>query len=224
MKIGDWIKDYRLKHDNMSLQAFADLSGFSKAYVAILEKGVNPSTGKPVSPTMTTFEKIARVAGMDVNDFIAMLDKDQTITLGFDVTKIPGYIPMPIENRKIPIVGTVKCGLNGLAFEYIDGYVFIDEYIAGDIMAFRCKGDSMKDVGISDGDIAIVRKQCNVENGELAVVIINGDEGTLKRIRHHDGILVLEAANQEYPPRIFAGEEINIVKIIGKVLEVRKKF
>lgn len=142
----------------------------------------------------------------------------------FDVTKIPGYMPLPIENKKIPIVGTVKCGPNGLAFEYIEGYVFVDENITGEAIAFRCKGDSMKDIGIADGDIAIVRKQCDVENGELAVVIINGDEGTLKRIRHHDGILVLEAANQEYPPRIFAGEEINIVKIVGKVLEVRKKF
>ena len=141
-----------------------------------------------------------------------------------DVTKIPGYVSMPVENKKIPIIGSVKCGPDGLAFEYIEGYVFIDENITGEVIAFRCKGDSMKDMGIADGDIAIVRKQCDVENGELAVVIINGDEGTLKRIRHHDGILALEAANQEYSPRIFAGEEINIVKIIGKVLEVRKKF
>lgn len=224
MKIGDWIRKYRSEHGNMSLQAFADLADFSKAYAAILEKGVNPSTGKPVSPTMTTFEKVANVAGMDVNDFIAMLDKDQTITLGFDATKIPGYIPLPIENKKIPIIGSVKCGLNGLAFDYIDGYVYIDHEISGEIMAFHCKGDSMKDIGIADGDIAIVRKQCNVENGELAIVIINGDEGTLKRVRYHDGVIVLEAANPSYSPRIFTGEDLNIVKIVGKVIEVRKKF
>ncbi len=80
MKLGDWIKDYRTAH-GLSLQAFADLCGFSKAYAAILEKGTNPTTGKPVSPTMQTFENIAKGVGIDVNEFIAMLDKDQTVTL-----------------------------------------------------------------------------------------------------------------------------------------------
>ena len=91
MKLGDWIKNYRLKHD-LSLQAFADLCGFSKAYAAILEKGINPSTGKPVSPTMQTFEKVAKVAGMDVNEFIELLDKDQTITLNSTEEKQSYYL------------------------------------------------------------------------------------------------------------------------------------
>ena len=197
---------------NMSQEELACKLGYkSLSSINKIEKGENDI---PQSKIIAFAKALDTTPG-------ALMGWDEDV---LDVTKIPGYIPMPIENKKIPIVGTVKCGPNGLAFEYTDGYVFIDEDIAGDIMAFRCKGDSMKDVGISDGDIAIVRKQCNVENGELAVVIINGNEGTLKRIRHHDGILVLEAANQEYSPRIFAGEEINIVKIIGKVLEVRKKF
>ncbi len=197
---------------NMSQEELACKLGYkSRSSINKIEKGENDI---PQSKIIAFAKALDTTPG-------ALMGWDEDV---LDVTKIPGYIPMPIENKKIPIVGTVKCGPNGLAFEYTDGYVFIDEDIAGDIMAFRCKGDSMKDVGISDGDIAIVRKQCNVENGELAVVIINGNEGTLKRIRHHDGILVLEAANQEYSPRIFAGEEINIVKIIGKVLEVRKKF
>ena len=106
----------------------------------------------------------------------------------------------------------------------MDGYVLVGEEFKGDIVAFRCAGDSMKDLGITDGDLAIVRLQEDVECGELAVVVINGDEGTLKRVRKFDGGIVLEAANPEYAPRIFTGEELAIVKIIGKVLEVRKKF
>lgn len=141
-----------------------------------------------------------------------------------DVTQLPGYIGAVTENKKIPIIGSVKCGPNGLAFEYIDGFVSIDESYSGNIVAFRCKGDSMKDLGINDGDIAIVRQQDDVECGELAVVIVNGDEGTLKRVRKFDGGIVLEAANPDYPPRIFTGEDLNKIKIMGKVLETRKKF
>lgn len=141
-----------------------------------------------------------------------------------DISKLPGYIGKVTENKKIPIIGSVKCGPNGLAFEYIDGFVSIDESYSGNIVAFRCKGDSMKDLGINDGDIAIVRQQDDVECGELAVVIVNGDEGTLKRVRKFEGGIVLEAANPDYPPRIFTGEDLNKIKIMGKVLETRKKF
>lgn len=141
-----------------------------------------------------------------------------------DISQLPGYIGAVSENKKIPIIGSVKCGTNGLAFEYLDGYVSIDESFSGNVVAFRCKGDSMKGVGINDGDIAIVRQQDDVESGELAVVVVNGDEGTLKRVRKFDGGIILEAANPDYPPRVFTGEDLNIIKIMGKVLETRKKF
>lgn len=138
--------------------------------------------------------------------------------------KLTNYLGPVVENKKIPIIGSVKCGPNGLAYEYLEGYVFVDDSLTGDVTAFVCKGDSMKDIGISDGDIAIVRRQCTIENGELAVVIINGEEGTLKRVRYHDSVMILEAANPAYPPRIFSGKEMNVVKIFGKVIQVRKNF
>ena len=145
--------------------------------------------------------------------------------LGRNVTPTPIDIePLPPENKKIPIIGSVKCGPNGLAYQYLEGYVLVGEEYKGDIVAFRCTGDSMKDLGITDGDLAIVRLQEDVECGELAVVTINGDEGTLKRVRKFDGGIILEAANQEYPPRIFTGSELELIRIVGKVLEVRKKF
>lgn len=141
-----------------------------------------------------------------------------------DPSSLSNYLGPVIENKKIPIIGSVKCGPNGLAFEYLEGYVFIDDGLTGEIAAFVCKGESMKDIGISNGDVAIVRRQCTIENGELAVVIINGEEGTLKRVRYHDSVMILEAANPAYPPRIFSGKEMNIVNIFGKVIQVRKNF
>lgn len=120
-----------------------------------------------------------------------------------DITKLSNYLGPVIETKKIPIIGTVKCGPDGLAFEDIDGYVYVDDDLTGEIFALRCKGDSMKFEAIDDGDIAIVRRQDDVECGELAVVAVNGDEGTLKRVRKFDGGIILEAANPDYPPAHF---------------------
>lgn len=111
-----------------------------------------------------------------------------------------------------------------MAFEYIDDYIYVDSTFTGDIRGFHCKGDSMTGIGIFDGDTAIVRMQEAVENGELAVVVINGDEETLKRVRLQSGVTVLESTNAAYPPRIFAGAEMNNVKIVGEVIEIRRKF
>ena len=144
--------------------------------------------------------------------------------MGMSDYPLSNKIAPPAEARKIPIIGTVTCGPNGFAYEYLDGYVYIDDCTHGDVRAFHCKGDSMTGLGIFDGDIAIVRIQPEVENGELAVVTINGDEGTLKWIRKQDHMIILEAANPNYPPRVFAGEETNLVHIVGKVIEVRKQF
>lgn len=80
MKVGEWLKLYRQQH-NLSMQALADLCGFSKAYINVLEKGINPKTGKPISPTIQTFEKIARGTKTDVDTLLKLLDRDQPVTV-----------------------------------------------------------------------------------------------------------------------------------------------
>lgn len=80
MKLGAWIKKYRKEH-TMSMQDMADRCGFSKAYIGQLEKGINPKTGKPISPTIHTMEKIAKGVGMDLDSFLNLLSDDQDVTL-----------------------------------------------------------------------------------------------------------------------------------------------
>ena len=165
------------------------------------------------TPTPDTLKKISSIYQVSI-DYL----------LGNSDFPLSNEIEPPKDSKQIPIIGTVTCGPNGLAYEYIDGTVAIDSSLCGDIRAFHCKGDSMTGLGIFDGDIAIARIQDDIENGELAIVIINGDEGTLKRVRKADSVIVLESTNPEYPPRIFAGKEANKVRIVGKVIEVRKSF
>lgn len=206
MNTAEILKSLREQH-GLSQQEVADKLGIDRTTYVKYESG----SSKPV-------RKLSELA--------ALFGVTTDYLLGNDVdpNKLSNYLGPVVENKKIPIIGSVKCGPNGLAYKYLEGYVFVDDSLTGDVTAFVCKGDSMKDIGISDGDIAIVRRQCTIENGELAVVIINGEEGTLKRVRYHDNVMILEAANPVYPPRIFSGKEMNVVKIFGKVIQVRKNF
>lgn len=80
MKLGEWLKKYRVDH-NMSMQEMADVCGFSKTYVSLLEKGINPTTKRPFSPSMHTFEKIARATGQDVDSLLKILDDEKLMTV-----------------------------------------------------------------------------------------------------------------------------------------------
>lgn len=201
----DILKQLRLAKNKTQAQLASEIGVGRTGYTKI-ENGTQDADTETIS-------KLADYFGVTVD---YLLGRE-------DITKLSNYIGPVVENKKIPIIGTVKCGPNGLAFEDIDGYVYVDDDLTGEILAFRCKGDSMKFEAIDDGDIAIVRRQDDVECGELAVVIVNGDEGTLKRVRKFDGGIILEAANPDYPPRIFTGEDLNKIKIVGKVLETRRK-
>lgn len=199
------IKELRIAQ-NLNQKDFAKIIGIAQPTLSGWETG----------RTQIDYENLNKLADY----FKVSLD----YLLGREAIKTVAIVDLPPENKKIPIIGSVKCGPNGLAYQYLEGYVLVGEEFKGDIVAFRCTGDSMKDIGITDGDLAIVRLQEDVECGELAVVTINGDEGTLKRVRKFEGGIILEAANQEYSPRVFTGQELELIHIVGKVLEVRKKF
>ena len=108
MRLGEWIKNYRLEHD-MSMQDMANICGFSKAYISMLEKGINPSTNKPVSPTMQAFKKIAKATGQDVDSLLTILDDEQPITIkpsaknfSDEETKlIDGYRALDTTNKNL---------------------------------------------------------------------------------------------------------------------------
>lgn len=80
MKLGEYLKKYREDH-KMTMQEMADVCGFSKAYVSLLEKGINPTTGKPFSPTLQTLNKIASATGQDIDSLLKKLDGAQLVTI-----------------------------------------------------------------------------------------------------------------------------------------------
>lgn len=138
------------------------------------------------------------------------------VILGWDEANyIPNIIPMP-EMRKVPLLGVIACGTPILAEEHIEDYVDIPKHVAADF-ALTCKGDSMINARIFDGDVVYIRQQDTIENGEIAAVLIDG-EATLKRIRIHADRIILEPSNPLYDPLVFRGEEMNNVHILGKAI------
>lgn len=128
------------------------------------------------------------------------------------------------ETNRVPIIGTVRCGAGGLAYEYIDEYIAIDErYRPDEVIAFRAAGDSMEGDEIHEGDICLVHLQEEVPDGAIAVVVIDGEEGTMKHVHTNNGVIVLQASNPAYAPRVFTGEDTRRVRIVGRVVEVRHR-
>lgn len=127
----------------------------------------------------------------------------------------PNIIAVP-EVRKIPLIGSIACGAPILAEEHIEEYIDIPKHIHADF-ALSCKGDSMINARIFDGDIVYIRQQETVESGEIAAVLIDG-EATLKRIRLFEDHISLEPENPQYRPMVYWGEEMNAVRILGKAV------
>lgn len=124
-------------------------------------------------------------------------------------------IPMP-STYKVPLIGTIACGQPILAVESADEAVEVPEYIHADF-ALRCKGDSMINARIFDGDIVYIHSQPEVEPGQIAAVRV-GDEATLKKVYYSGQRLILRAANPLYDDWEYEGPALENVEILGKAV------
>lgn len=127
----------------------------------------------------------------------------------------------------IPVLGYVRAGIPIEAVEEILDYEEISDEMArtGEHFALKIKGDSMEP-RIREGDVVIVRKQSVVDNGDIAVVLVNGDDATVKKFFRYDNGISLISFNPNYDPFTYTPEQVNSlpVQVIGKVVELRAKF
>lgn len=139
-----------------------------------------------------------------------------------DTLNISGIEPLPVT-KKVPLLGNIACGEPILAEENIERYVDVADRTDCDF-ALRCKGDSMIGARILDGDLVFIKQQPMVENGEIAAVLINC-EATLKRVYYYPerNKLVLNAENPQYEPLVYAGTELDEIRIIGKAVAFQSK-
>lgn len=222
MTLGAIIKNYRLEH-GLSMDAFSERSGISKAYISLLEKNRHPKTGKSIAPSIQCIKQAADGMSMDFNVLFSMLDGD--VTLNSEKEDEP--VKMQKRGTIINVLGRVAAGIPIEAIEEVIDTEEITEEMArtGDFFGLKIKGDSMIP-NICDGDVVIVRKQDDAENGEIVIATVNGTDATCKRLRKYNGGIELIANNPTYRPLDFSNQEVleKPVKIIGKVVELRRKF
>jgi len=126
----------------------------------------------------------------------------------------PGFLP--INKCRVRLAGNIAAGVPVLAVEEYDTAIALANGIKCDF-ALKVTGDSMINARIQDGDIVFIRSQPDVEDGEIAAVIID-DEATLKRVYHFPGGVKLIAENPKYPPMTFTKENSDSIRIVGKAV------
>ncbi|MGF0054807.1 LexA family transcriptional regulator [Peptoniphilaceae bacterium SGI.097] len=126
----------------------------------------------------------------------------------------------PIKRiRNVPILGSIACGTPITAVENLEGYIGIDpEHMDGDL-ALYCKGDSMIEAGINNGDLVLIHQTPDVENGTIAAVVIE-DEATLKKVYKQEKTVVLQPCNNNYAPIVIDLADEDQVYIIGECVGV----
>lgn len=239
MTLGDLIKKYR-EDNKLSMSEFAAKSGLSKAYISLLEKNKNPKTGKEITPSVDIIKKVSDAIGIDFDEVFSSIDSTTKIIVNSTEKQkaeihpsgsnplpegaIP-YVPEPMVN--VPLVGSVNCGTPLFAEDNIEGYIPTPE---SDLQTgetyfwLRAKGDSMINAGIHHGDLLLIRQQADVDNGDIAVVAVNGDEATLKRVKKQENALILQPENPACEPKIFVGKDMENIHIRGRLMQLRKEF
>lgn len=128
---------------------------------------------------------------------------------------------------RVPVLGRVAAGIPIDAIEEIIDWEDISAASAGDgeYFGLQIKGHSMEPK-ISDGDVVIVRRQPDVDSGDIAVVLVNGDDATVKRVKKGPQGVTLIPSNPAYEPMYYSNDEIESlpVQILGRVVELRAKF
>lgn len=203
MTTGEKIR-YRRQQLGMSVRELSSRLGVSHGAVTKWEN--NQVTG--ISDKH--FATLAKV--LDCN-ILWLLDLDDAITLGPD--NVEELVELPAA-RTIPIIGEIACGDPILAVENYDGQAGVPADSSADF-ALRCSGDSMINARIFPGDLVLIRQQSDVEDGEIAAVLLDG-EATLKRVYKYSGRVELRPENPLYPVRSIEGPDLINFRILGKAV------
>lgn len=188
----------------LTLDSVAQAVGVHKSTIQRYEKD------EYNNPKLPVIESIARVLSINPVWLVGKSDDMYSSQNGPE-----NIIPMP-SMGKVGLLGDIACGVPITAEENYQGMVDLPKHIKADF-ALRCRGDSMINARIFDGDIVYIRQQADVADGEIAAVLIDS-EATLKRVYHYASRLELRPENPTFPVLQFEGEELDSVRILGKAV------
>ncbi len=219
MNIGSRIKSLR-QLQGLTQKELAEKIHKSSQVISNWERGYTPNI------TNDDIVNLAKALSVQVTDIIHCNDDRPTLitTEQLPTVSKKDYV------KRIPVLGAVRGGVPIDAIEDIEDWEEIDTrqvpFRSGTFFALRVVGDSMEPT-LREGDIVIVRQQPRVENGEIGIVAINGDTATVKEVKESSlGITLIGHNAAVYTPHFYDREEVESLplRIIGKVVELRRKF
>lgn len=175
-------------------------------YLHLSPSAISRYTSANMTPKILTIEVIATKYSVN-----------PTWLMGADVNK---YIESVKVSKPVPIIGTIAAGLPILAQQNIESFEYVPEDVNVDF-CLRVKGDSMIGARIMDGDIVFIRQQPDVETGEIAAVMVNGEDATLKRVYRYNGTVVLRSENSSFPEQVYSRKDN--VTILGKAIRFQSE-
>ena len=188
------------KSKGISQKTLAEALGVSQSTVAMWESGKN-------SPEHGTFLKLCDYLSVSGDALVAPPSRKTAV--------------------KVPVLGYVKAGLPGAALEEVLDYetVYLTNEAASEYFALKVKGDSMSP-RMLDGDVVIVRRCAEFQSGDICVVLVGGDDATVKKVIKKEQGIILVPLNPNYDPMFFSQSDILTcpVAVIGKVTELRAKI
>lgn len=214
MYIGEIIKEYRT-NNKISQRAFASRTSLSPSYINTLEKIYNPKTGNPYSVTTDVANEIAKAMNMSIEELLSKINGNQEFTINSSSSAV------------VFVYGTIPAGI---PMECIEDIIDTEE-ISADMLrgnkqyfGLKIKGNSMYPDYL-DGDTIILEKVDDCESGDECCVMVNGSDGTFKKVIKNENGIILQPLNSEYQPMFYTNEQIKSlpVRIIGKVVELRRK-
>lgn len=210
---GERLRELRLSQ-GMSQEMLGRKCGVKKSSINMYERGAR-------QPKIETLEAIADFFNVDIEYLRGVSDVKNRYREALGLPQ--NVIPMP-RVHKIPLIGDIACGTPVLAVENIEDEVFSPDDIHADF-ALRCKGDSMVGADIQDGDVVYIRQQPTVNDGQIAAVLIE-DEATLKRVYYDAAgdMVTLISENPAVPPRVYHGEALNHIRVLGLAVGLTRKL
>ena len=214
-ELGEYLEKIR-KSKDLTLRQVDYKSDVSFSHLSMIEHGTR-------KPSPLTLKELARVYNID---YIDLYEKAGYIDLA-EKEKISDNIASASNSAIVMIYGTIPAGI---PMECIEDVLDTEE-ISADMLrggkqyfGLKIKGNSMFPEYL-DGDTIILEKVENCENGQDCVVMVNGNDGTFKRVFKNENGIILQPLNSEFQPMVYTNEQIEKlpVKIIGKAVELRRK-
>lgn len=202
--VGQKIKERRLAC-GLTLMELSEMIGVYPGTISKWERGEIKTVKN---------EDLVKLADALRCNILWLMDLDDAITVDENYEEILVDIP---ELEEVPVIGEIACGKPVLAEENYDGFASVPRVAKADF-ALRCKGESMINARIFPGDLVFIRKDAEVESGDIAAVLIDGEEATLKRIYRYANRLELRPENPLFEVLQFEGEQQTRVRILGKAV------